>query len=77
MYGPAKHIYPLVTATIMSFIMSGVVTAINLGLGPDFPAKWMAAWGTAAPLALGAILVAAPVGRWITGLIVSALPRRG
>lgn len=76
MQGPGRYIYPVIMAGIMSFVMSGLVTAINMGVGPDFVSRWMGAWSISGPIALVAVSIAAPVARRITGWIVTRLPSR-
>lgn len=76
MRDPAKVIFPVVMATLMSFIMSGLVTAINLGIGPRFLSQWLGAWSMTGPIAVVGVLVASPVAARITGWIVARLPRR-
>ncbi|MBI1401549.1 MAG: DUF2798 domain-containing protein [Hyphomonas sp.] len=50
-------------AFFMSFLMSGAITALNIGFPPDFLARWMHSWGMAFVLAYPAILIVAPVAR--------------
>ncbi len=63
---PAKAFQPvfgLIMARFMSFLMSGAITAINVGLPPDFLARWMRSWGAAFMIALPVVLVVAPIAR--------------
>lgn len=46
--------FSITMAAGMAFVMTAVVTAVNVGLPADFLARWMKAFGTA-------FLVAAPV----------------
>lgn len=63
LYQPA---FGFVMAVTMSFLMSGVITALNVGLPPDFLARWMRAWGLAFVVALPVILTVAPIARHLT-----------
>jgi hypothetical protein len=63
---PAKVFQPVfgvIMAVIMSFVMSGVITALNVGVPPDFAARWMHSWGVAFCIALPVILTVAPLAR--------------
>lgn len=71
----AKIIFPIVMAAIMAFMMTAVITWLNIGFVPDFPMRWMTAFAVAWPCAVGAIFIAMPLARRATGLIVSRLER--
>lgn len=58
-----QPLFGLFMAFFMSFLMSGAITALNIGLPPDFLARWMHSWGMAFVLAYPAILIVAPVAR--------------
>ena len=73
MQGPARFIYPAILSGIMAFLMTAIVTAINVGIPPDFLARWMRAFVIAWPCAYGAALIAAPFARRGTAFIVSKL----
>ena len=53
----------LFMATFMSFLMSGAITALNIGFPPDYLSRWMRSWGLAFMLAYPAILIVAPIAR--------------
>lgn len=61
-----QPIFGLLMAFFMSFLMSGAITAINVGLPPDFLDRWMRSWGLAFMLAYPAILTVAPLARRLT-----------
>lgn len=65
-----QTVFSALMALFMSFLMSGAITAINIGLPPDFIAIWMHAWGYAFSIALPVIMVVAPVVRALTGRLV-------
>jgi hypothetical protein len=58
-----QPLFGLFMAFFMSFLMSGAITALNIGFPPDFLARWMHSWGMAFVLAYPAILIVAPVAR--------------
>ena len=58
-----QPLFGLFMAFFMSFLMSGAITAINVGLPPDFVSRWMHSWGLAFLLAYPAILIVAPLAR--------------
>lgn len=61
-----QPLFGLFMACFMSFLMSGAITAINVGVPPDFLARWMRSWGLAFLLAYPAILIVAPLARGLT-----------
>jgi hypothetical protein len=58
-----QPLFGLFMAFFMSFLMSGAITALNIGFPPDFLARWMHSWGMAFVLAYPAILIVAPIAR--------------
>lgn len=73
MQGPARFIYPALLSGIMAFLMTAIITALNLGIPPDFVARWLKAFVIAWPCAYAAALIAAPFARRGTAFIVSKL----
>jgi hypothetical protein len=70
---PARYaaiVMPTVLATIMTFIISGVATLINIGPIPGFTGIWMKAWGMSFIVALPTLLAALPIVRRIVALLV-------
>ncbi|MFN3481517.1 DUF2798 domain-containing protein [Rhabdaerophilum calidifontis] len=76
MEGKAKYIFPALLSGVMAFLMTAVITFINLGMPPDFVARWLRAFLIAWPLAYCAALIAAPIARRGTALIVARLEGR-
>jgi Protein of unknown function (DUF2798) len=70
MTGKARFIFPVLMAGIMAFLMTALVTWLNLGLPPDFVRHWLAAFAVAWPCAAATAFIAIPVARRATGLIV-------
>ena len=60
---------PLVAA-IMAFLMTAVITFINLGMPPDFLRRWMIAYAVAWPFATVAAFIAVPLADRATRLII-------
>jgi hypothetical protein len=60
---------------LMSLLMSGVITFLNLGLPPDFLARWLSAWLPAWAVASPVAFLVGPVAqrlaraseRWLAG----------
>jgi cell division protein FtsW (lipid II flippase) len=69
--GKARFIRPVIVAAIMAFLMTAVITFINLGMPPDFLRRWMIAYAVAWPFATVAAFIAVPLAdratRWIIG----------
>lgn len=63
-------VFGLLLSGLMSFIVSGLSTAIAAGVGPHLPAMWLAAWLPSWALAFPAVLVVAPFVRRILRYIV-------
>ena len=45
----------------MSFIMSAIITLINIGLSPQFVHKWLVAFAGALPIGLPVAMTVTPV----------------
>lgn len=63
-------IFSLMMGAMMVFLMSFVITLFNVGLAPDFLAKWAKAFGVAYLVAVPAIFFIAPVARKLTGRLL-------
>lgn len=73
MEGKARYIFPAILSCVMAFLMTAVITFINLGAPPGFVGLWLKAFAIAWPLAYLAALVAAPIARRGTALIIAAI----
>ena len=58
---------------VMAFLMTALVTFLNLGFPPDFLARWLTAFAIAWPCAAVAAFIAIPLARRGTGFIVSII----
>ena len=76
----ARFIRPVIVAAIMAFLMTAVITFINLGMRPDFVRRWMIAYAVAWPFATVAAFIAVPIAdratRWIIGKLERRQPTR-
>lgn len=77
MQGKARYIFPAAMAFFMSFFMSGIITAVNLGIDRLFVLHWMTAWAIAFPLAAIAAFFSAPIAGRITRFLVARLDGAG
>ncbi|MBR0567563.1 DUF2798 domain-containing protein [Azoarcus sp. L1K30] len=68
-----QHLQPVIMAGIMAFLMTGVITWLNLGLPSDFIVRWLHAFIVAWPLASAAAYLAIPVAQKTTKRILAAL----
>lgn len=73
MEGKAKYIFPVLMAGVMAFLMTALVTFLNLGLPADFLYLWMKAFIIAWPAAALAAFIAIPIARKTTAAIVKKI----
>jgi hypothetical protein len=73
MQGKARIIQPVFVASIMAFLMTAVVTFINLGLPADFLKRWAIAFMIAWPISVGAAFIAIPVAGKATKRVIACL----
>lgn len=74
---PARYhrfVMPLVLATLMSLIVSGIATIKTIGLAPGFAGEWAGAWIASLVVAYPTLLLVLPIVRRIVGLIVETPP---
>lgn len=69
----APKLLAFFTSLIMSFLMSMVITFLNLGWVEDFLARWMYAWVTSFLIAFPIILLVLPIARSIVARITAPL----
>lgn len=68
-----QHVQPVIMAGIMAFLMTAVITWLNLGFPADFVSRWLHAFVIAWPLAALAAFIAIPIAQRTTRRIVAAL----
>lgn len=73
MTGKAAIIQPFLIATIMCFLMTALITLINLGFVSDYLFRWLKAFLIAWPAAVAAAFIAIPIAKRVTGQIVARL----
>ena len=69
----ARFIQPVVMSGFMAFMMTAVITYINIGLVTDFVTRWLHAFTVAWPLAALAAFIALPLSQRITRAILLRL----
>lgn len=70
MEGKARITFPVLATGIVVFVVSCVVTFSNIGLCPDFIARWLSAFFIGWPIASVTGLIAFPyVRRATTGIV--------
>jgi Protein of unknown function (DUF2798) len=81
--GPAKAlskaaiIQPILMAGVMAFLMTALITYLNLGFPADYVGRWLKAFAIAWPAATLAAYVAIPIARRATAAIVARLDGLG
>jgi len=71
----AQRLLPGFLATGMSAFVAAVVTAINTGMDPGFPLRWLYAWAIALPSAIVAAYLLRPLA-WRAALALARLGAR-
>lgn len=67
-------VFAFFMSMLMAFVMSAVLTLVNLGPVSDFFAKWMRAFVIAWCFAFPAVLLVAPVARRLAAAVVDTGP---
>ena len=73
MEGKGKIIFPVIVTGIIVFIVSFLVTFLNIGFRADFVFLWLKAFFTAWPLAALVAYFAIPLARRLTQRLVVML----
>lgn len=76
MEGKAKFIFPVLMAGVMAFLMTALITWLNLGFPPNYLALWIRAFVIAWPAAAVAAFIAIPLARRATATIVRLIEGR-
>jgi hypothetical protein len=56
----APYLFALLLAGLMTLVVSGVVTALNVGVPPDFMQRWLRGWLTTWAIAFPVLLLVRP-----------------
>lgn len=75
MQGTAKFVFPVVITGMIVFVVSGVLTAFNIGLRHDFAARWLPGFAVGWPVAAATGYFAMPLARSLTERLVTVLER--
>jgi predicted membrane channel-forming protein YqfA (hemolysin III family) len=67
-------VFSMVMGAMMIFIMTFVITLVNVGLGEHFVQNWMKAFGIAYVVGVPVIFFLAPVARKLTGKLLGVSP---
>ena len=67
-------VFSALMGAMMISIMTLVITAVNVGLGPQFLAAWAKAFAIAYLIGVPVIFFLAPVARKLTGRILGMQP---
>ncbi len=67
-------VFSLVMGAMMIFIMTFVITLVNVGFGAHFIQTWMKAFGIAYVVGVPVIFFLAPVARKLTGKLLGVNP---
>jgi hypothetical protein len=73
MEGKARFIFPVLMSGVMAFLMTALVTFLNLGLPANFMWLWMKAFAIAWPCAALAAFIAIPMARRATAAIIRVI----
>lgn len=68
------QVFSLIMAAIMVLLMTFVITAVNLGFGPEFLSAWLRVYGIAYIVAVPVIFFIAPIARKLTGRLMGMQP---
>ena len=67
-------VFSLIMGAMMIFLMTLVITVINVGLIDNFFRLWMKAFGIAYVVGVPVIFFLAPVARKLTGRVLGVTP---
>ena len=67
-------VFSMVMGAMMIFIMTFVITLVNVGFVPHFFQTWMKAFGIAYIVGVPVIFFLAPVARQLTGKLLGVKP---
>jgi hypothetical protein len=77
MEGKARFIFPILATAVIVFVVSAVVTFVNIGFRADFVRRWLSAFIVGWPVASVAAYVALPFVSRATMRIVDLIEGRG
>ncbi len=68
----AGLVMPLLLSILMTCVVSATSTAVALGIDDQFVPHWLHAWGISWLIAFPALLLALPLARRLTALVVES-----
>jgi Protein of unknown function (DUF2798) len=77
MEGKAKFIFPILLTALVVFVVSCVVTYVNIGFRPDFVPRWLKAFIIGWPVAAIRAYVGNPHVRPLTNWIAESIEGKG
>jgi hypothetical protein len=63
-------VFSMIMGALMISLMTFVITAVNVGFAPDFPARWGKAFAIAYVVGVPVIFFMAPIARRLTGRVL-------
>ncbi len=66
--------FSFIMGAMMIFLMTLVITLVNVGPGPDFFARWLKAFAIAYVVGVPVIFFLAPLARKLTGRLLGVNP---
>ncbi|OIN92414.1 MAG: hypothetical protein AUJ20_07730 [Comamonadaceae bacterium CG1_02_60_18] len=67
-------VFSFVMGAMMIFLMTLVITLVNVGPSPDFVARWIKAFAIAHVVGVPVIFFMAPLARKLTGRLLGVNP---
>ncbi len=67
-------VFSFVMGAMMIFLMTFVITLVNVGLSPDFLTRWMKAFAIAYVVGVPVIFFLAPLARKLTARLLGVNP---
>jgi hypothetical protein len=68
---PASYAFALLLAGVMTRIVSGLATTLNVGLPPDFAQRWLRGWLTTWAIAFPVRLAVRPFAQRVVGRLTA------
>lgn len=72
-----RFVFSFIMAGVMSFVISGALVFINLGLIDDFLKVWLISWGKAFVIAFPCVIVVAPLAAKLASIISPNPQKKG
>lgn len=76
MDGKARYIFPVLVTAIIVFVVSAMVTYLNVGFRPDYLSRWLGSFFLAWPIAAAVAFIAIPIARRGTQAIIGLIEKK-